>query len=502
MPYIIVNKGFWGNVRTLMVGFFSAHWLISPGGAWASPICEPLEISAPTVETGSSDSRFGISVGMSQGTTVTGAMFSTVGSDPFAGTAVCKYIDGSECGIFENPLINIGDRGFGAEVAANGDLIVVGMYEIWNDNWSGPAYVYRRDGPRPAPFEYVGEIDSYGDIKIADDGIIIAGGHSYDSNLNPVTLPIGGRTVDIQKDGVIAIGVDWFGNDPIAVAQRVDSNTWMIADSLLPSDWVGNDRFGRKAAVSEGWIVAGSGTTHRIYVFQPATPVGSAPWTEAQTFPTGGNQAMDIDKGILALNGGRDIYIRGCDSAEEFGLVAEIAQPHPDWGYDIQLDGGFMFVSASQGIPASPGPAATYLYDLRNSDLSVSKTALVSTVNVGESVEFEIVVENLTTRTAIDVNVHDSLPHDLEFVNIVGCDNDPNGFPVCELGNIGASGKRVITLTATPAEFGYGLVGNIVEVSSDVQDLVPANNRDISTVTILNSEVIFKDGFEILPFPD
>ena len=50
---------------------------------------------------------------------------------------------------------------------------------------------------------------------------------------------------------------------------------------------------------------------------------------------------------------------------------------------------------------------------------------------------------------AQNVQVNDVLPAGLLFIGSSGCDNDPNGNPICNLGTIAAGAFKAFNLTAT-----------------------------------------------------
>ncbi len=114
----------------------------------------------------------------------------------------------------------------------------------------------------------------------------------------------------------------------------------------------------------------------------------------------------------------------------------------------------------------------------RVSDLTVTKTDSVDPATAGESLTYFISVENLGPSQANNVSVTDNLPADVTLVSTTGCTEDPNGIPVCSLGNL-AAGAMVQYQVLVNVNPGFeGMLNNTATVTSDSTDSDPNNNDD------------------------
>jgi uncharacterized repeat protein (TIGR01451 family) len=103
---------------------------------------------------------------------------------------------------------------------------------------------------------------------------------------------------------------------------------------------------------------------------------------------------------------------------------------------------------------------------------------------------YAVTVFNQGPSDAQEVKVSDNLHFDTSLANHLvqftdGCDNGPNGVPVCELGTIevGAADSFTITVTAPVTE---GIVTNTASVNSSItDDLNPNDNITTITTTVV-----------------
>jgi len=129
-------------------------------------------------------------------------------------------------------------------------------------------------------------------------------------------------------------------------------------------------------------------------------------------------------------------------------------------------------------------------------DLKVTKTANVSTVEVGEAIAYTIKVENLGPETATGVTVSDPLPKGVDFASASSTQGTcaPQGQKVvCAIGTLeaGAAAKvssATVTLNVVARE--SGTVTNTASVASNQKDPVAANDTATATVRVLDKTPI------------
>ncbi|MDQ3726052.1 MAG: hypothetical protein M3335_09255, partial [Actinomycetota bacterium] len=122
-------------------------------------------------------------------------------------------------------------------------------------------------------------------------------------------------------------------------------------------------------------------------------------------------------------------------------------------------------------------------------DLKITKTANVSTVEVGETITYTIKVENLGPETATGVTVNDPLPKGTDFgsaASTLGTCALQGQKVVCAIGTLeaGAAAKvssATVTLNVVARESGT-TVTNIAGVTSAQKD--PASANDVARVDV------------------
>lgn len=107
-------------------------------------------------------------------------------------------------------------------------------------------------------------------------------------------------------------------------------------------------------------------------------------------------------------------------------------------------------------------------------DLSITKTDSADPVIEGEPFTYAVTVTNNGPSDAVNVQVTDTLPDTVTFVNTTGCGEDPDGVPTCSLGTIVAGDSPSYTITVTGDS--WGMKTNTAEVSSDTQETDSSNN--------------------------
>jgi uncharacterized repeat protein (TIGR01451 family) len=118
-------------------------------------------------------------------------------------------------------------------------------------------------------------------------------------------------------------------------------------------------------------------------------------------------------------------------------------------------------------------------------DLSVTKTASPTTVDVGSNVSFTITVANAGPASASTVVVTDAVPANLTYVSsssTAGTCSAVGNTVTCQVGTLAAGANAVITINATANA--SGAANNTATVTSATGDPNAANNSGAATVTV------------------
>jgi len=121
-------------------------------------------------------------------------------------------------------------------------------------------------------------------------------------------------------------------------------------------------------------------------------------------------------------------------------------------------------------------------------DLSLTKTADLKNVNIGQLVTFTITVTNLGPDTATGLYFGDSLPDPLNFVSS-SCDRGTAFWGLCRVESLAAGESATITVVTTPitnpakSERKFSNLAYIEEMTSF--DPNPSNNTDSVTLRII-----------------
>jgi uncharacterized repeat protein (TIGR01451 family) len=85
-------------------------------------------------------------------------------------------------------------------------------------------------------------------------------------------------------------------------------------------------------------------------------------------------------------------------------------------------------------------------------NMELDLTANTETIGVGGDVELQMQVINHGPSIAMNISVYGELPAGLTLVSTSGCENDPVGLPVCNLGNIDSGEEKKVTINAIANE--------------------------------------------------
>lgn len=163
---------------------------------------------------------------------------------------------------------------------------------------------------------------------------------------------------------------------------------------------------------------------------------------------------------------------------------------------DDPLPGGLMTISNSVTVPGECPNTGGSMNDCDEDipalpdelDLAIEKEASQNFVMLGDIFTYTITVTNLSLVVGPDAIVTDELPEQLEFVSTDGCMNDPDGSPVCMLGDIGpgetVSYEITVELISIPVP-SSGLLENVATVSTSGVDVDMTNNTDSAIVGVI-----------------
>jgi uncharacterized repeat protein (TIGR01451 family) len=118
-------------------------------------------------------------------------------------------------------------------------------------------------------------------------------------------------------------------------------------------------------------------------------------------------------------------------------------------------------------------------------DLTIQKTSDTFVAKRGDIVNYTITVTNEGSFTADDVTVTDDLPAGLTFISTTGCNEDPDGVPICGLGTLEPGETKEFTLTAQVGLDVLGAIENIVSVTSLQDDANTFNNEASFTLAVV-----------------
>jgi uncharacterized repeat protein (TIGR01451 family) len=136
-------------------------------------------------------------------------------------------------------------------------------------------------------------------------------------------------------------------------------------------------------------------------------------------------------------------------------------------------------VDESDASPVDPVQVIT------EADLSITKLDDPDPVVADTVLTYTIEVTNAGPSDAQNVHVNDVLPAELIFQATVGCVNDPNGVPDCDLDVIPAGQSKVYTITALVDAWASGMITNCAQVTSDTVDPNPGEEEACEDTQII-----------------
>jgi len=309
---------------------------------------------------------------------------------------------------------------FGASVAVNGDVIVVGAFL---DNGTGSAYVFRYNGSSWIEEQKLLASDAAVDddfglsVSVSGD-VIIVGAYGCD-NAGPYTgapnagsayiyryngsswieeqklyasdaysYDYFGSSVSVSGD-IVAVGAyqnDDNGNDSgSAYVFRYGGGTWTEEQKLAAGDAAAGDNFGRSISVSGDALVVGANLdddggsgSGSAYVFR----YGGGTWSEEQKLVASDAAADDRFGRSVSVSG--DMLVVGAYSDDDGGsasgsayvfrygdstwmedqkLLAGDAAADDYFGFSVSVDGQMIAVGAYRNDDAGSESGSVYVYE-------------------------------------------------------------------------------------------------------------------------------------------
>jgi uncharacterized repeat protein (TIGR01451 family) len=310
----------------------------------------------------------------------------------------------------------------------------------------------------------------------------------YDIATNTWTAlnnPVGSGTADITAAGsllYVASGTTLVSYDPAT------DTTTTLADA--PGFAANNTCAAGDGFEAWGALVPDSG---KIYGDQgngcngmAVYDVASNSWTTLSASLTGAvlGGAIDPVSGTYYDYGS---YGASSWMSYDIGSNSWSTQPFPAPPLD---DGGMAYVSTPglQGIYAVQGERGDgfvrFVTPSPSADLSLTKTASVSSTTVGDQFTYTLTVHNGGPQDSTGTAVSDPLPSQVTLVSATASQGSCSGTTTvsCGLGTVpnGASATVTITVRAVTA----GTANNTAAVTGDLTDANPANNSASASVTI------------------
>jgi uncharacterized repeat protein (TIGR01451 family) len=173
-----------------------------------------------------------------------------------------------------------------------------------------------------------------------------------------------------------------------------------------------------------------------------------------------------------------DLDAIGAGESRNFKASYSLA---PDVTGSVEFTATAASTSGDPDTSNNAGSAETQITSEGNLELKLSANA--ETIGVGAEVVFRLHAVNHGPATAAGTKINAEMPTGLSKVTTSGCDNDPGGSPLCQLGNIDPGGERVIWITATADSDAPRVVNYSATLSSDTAE--SAVGKETASVNII-----------------
>jgi uncharacterized repeat protein (TIGR01451 family) len=310
----------------------------------------------------------------------------------------------------------------------------------------------------------------------------------YDIATNTWTAlnnPVGSGTADITAAGsllYVALGTTFVSYDPAT------DTTTTLADApgfAANNTCAAGDGFEAWGALvpDNGKVYGDQGNgCNGMAVFD----IAANSWTTLSASPTGAvlGGAIDPISGTYYDYGS---YGGTSWMSFDIGSNSWSTQTFPAPPLD---DGGMAYVSTPglQGIYAVQGERGDgfvrFVTPPPSADLSLTKTASVSSTTVGDQFSYTLTVKNAGPQDSTATTVSDPLPSQVALVSATASQGSCSGATTvtCSLGTVANGGSATVTITVKAVT--AGTATNTASVTGGLTDPNPANNSASASVTI------------------
>lgn len=334
------------------------------------------------------------------------------------------------------------------------------------------------NGPADADGVVVTDTLPAGTTFVASEGCIEDPGGQPDCGLG--TLPMGAMSTFTLTVAVPQDAVGTLTNVAEAEASTGDPNPGNNDATLVTGIDLESD-LGVLISDAPDPVVASGTVTYTVQV------VNNGP-SDAR-----GVQVTDaLPEGVVIASS------NGCDEDPNASPTCSLgdlaAGDSTTYNLDVRVDAGTVgelantvTVSSLATDPnADNNSAAQTTTAFAEADLDVSLSASPDTVVAGEEMVYTVFVENNGPSDATNVVASMLLPPGVTLVSTSGCDEDPQAFPACTLGNLGVGATAFYQLTVQVASSTLGTVTNQVFVTNDATDPDSGNNEATFDATVIS----------------
>lgn len=384
------------------------------------------EVAVFTPSAGASDDYFGGAVSISGDVAVVGAyQADDLGTN--SGTAYVYRRSGSTWALETELLADDGNENdrFGASVAGDGDVVVVGATQTQNsnaydDSYNGSVYVFRYESGtwnQEAKLTPSDNLDSiyFGDRVVLQDDLLVVGaytaggtysnqgkvyvyrydGTSWHEEAILTASDFGsnnyfGSSLALDGDNLV-VGADGHTHDSIRSGSvyvfTYDGTSWTEETELNPFDAATDDEFGDSVAISGNTLVVGANREENtnpgaVYVYnwdgdswEYTTQLVSANGGEYDAFGNSVSLSENwlaagayVDEEFGALSGTVTLFswngVTWHEEVEFSSTDVYEGSTHDEFGYSVSLSGNDLLVGALQADGTATNSGRAYLYDL------------------------------------------------------------------------------------------------------------------------------------------